>query len=96
MENSRWKLNKERGEHLLVAGFFLAILGFVLGALKGDMFDYIGLAVGASGCWVLFWVLRGGKFITPPKWVLHLFLWVNVSISALVIVVTVGTLFFQW
>lgn len=89
MENSRWKLNKERGEHLLVAGFFLAILGCVMG-------DFIGLAVGTSGCWVLFWIFRCGKFITPPKWVLHLFLGVNVSVSALVIIVTVGTLFFQW
>ena len=96
MENSRWKLNKERGEYLLVTGFFLTILGCVLYQFKGGVFDWVGLFLGNSGCWVLFWCLRSRKVIKLPKGVLPLFLWVDVSVSVLTIVVTVGTLFFQW
>ena len=92
MENSRWKLNKERGEHLLVVGFSLVILGCALDALD----DLIGLAVSTSGLWVLFWCLQSGKWITPPKWVLRLFLAVNVFLSISSIIIPIGRIFWEW
>ena len=96
MENSRWKLNKERGEHLLLVGFFFVILGCVLGDLKGDVFGYIGLVVGTIGLWVLFGCLRSGKLIPLPKWALRLFLSTNVFLSVLLIIMPIGRIFWQW
>ena len=95
MINSRFKVNKERGEHLLIVGLILVIFGLALGELKGYI-GYMGWAVSTSGLWVLFWCLQSGKWITPPKWVLRLFLAVNVFLSISSIIIPIGRIFWEW
>jgi len=96
MENSRWKLNKERGEHLLLAGLVLLIFGCMGSNLVGDISQIVGGYLLISSCWVFFWVFRSGKFIRLPKWGLHLFLGINAFMTVGAMIVTIGTILFSW
>ena len=93
--NSRFKVNKERGEYLLLTGLILIMLGLAVGDLKGYI-GYISWAVSTSGLWVIFGCLRSRKWITPPKWVLRLFLTANVLLSIASIIMPIGRIFWQW
>ena len=96
MKSSRWKINKEREEHLFIFALIPLWLGCLLPyipvvePLKGYM-NFATTVLGVIACWTLYWVCQRPKAIfQPSQKFMTVWLWINVLASIMLIIVLMG------
>lgn len=100
-KRSWWKIDPSQDEHVFLSALLPFFLTFLLphiglDILKAHM-DMVQGGLILTGSWMMIWFIRRGRFFrTYSKKLLNVWIGVNVIMSILAIVLTIGAIFFGW